>query len=72
MTEAKTMKEKQNLVKAKIISKVYFNVEFENMEMGKAQSAVAKEMHESMNIELEECKQTVRLVIAELIQKNVA
>jgi len=73
MINAKTDKEKQNLLKSKIITKMISKVEFEGREdMEAIQSEVAKELNEQAGVELKKANEVVRLVVAEFIQKGVA
>jgi len=73
MIKAETDKEKQNLLKSKIITKMVFKVEVEGREdMEEIQSEVAKELNEQACVELKKANEIVRLVVAEFIQKGVA
>jgi len=73
MINAKTDKEKQNLLKSKIITKMIFKVEFEGREdMEAIQSEIAKELNEQAGVELNKANEVVRLVVAEFIKEGAA
>ena len=73
MINAKTNKEKQSLLKAKIVSKIIYKVEFEGCEnMEEMQSEVAQELHDQAGVELDQANKVVRLLVADFIKEGVA
>lgn len=71
MINAKTDKEKKDLLKAKIVTKVWGKIELEGKEdMEEIQSEVAQELHDQAGVELEKANSIVRLVVAEFIENN--
>lgn len=71
MINAKTDKEKQNLLKSKIITKIWGKIELDGKEdMEEIQSEVAQELNEQAGVEIEKANNVVRLVVAEFIENS--